>query len=1070
MTRGRSTPTVAGLATPAEPLEPGVRDLVSSSYGRDFSRVRVHAGREAAEAAKGLGAKAFTVGNDVVFGEGAYDPLSARGRSLIAHELAHVAQHDDRECAPNFRPAMTSESLPRADRRLEAQADLAAAHHERPLPAGWTWERSTQPFVATAPSDWRPPPKPYTVQYAGQDREVTEEWWLEDEPEVAAVRLGAFIVPSRKGPWRDPYNDIARAGALRATLHVKDRAAMRAGLWQKRAPTKELRRLWLLQVDWPQENAGQWWYDAGGLEPKSPGRTRGKAPEPEFLPRVANSESQIDHIVELQLGGSNVPENLAPHDADDNTDSGNTIWLDVSGAARQVASQIAGRRRGKRLTNLTLEWSSALMPVPYAKKTEPLELLPLTRQEPVLERRRAQAESSLQVHMTAIVDQREGRRPSPKDREAMDAKEQALTGYPISAGAAHHLLYVDPATTTDLIENSEIRANEAARELIPGLVLERLNRPKKGRHSIVGWLNSRQHPVRSRTRIPLVLQGEAGQRIDFLVKDVGNTGRLTIPKATPAIHFTYPYLSAGEIKFDLTEEGLTGSGHITPSIPVLSRVPIAIALDDQGLRGTVTASPRQLSLPPFQVTGTTLAVTLGAEPSGGGSVDFALGHVVRGQLQATVDATGFQAEGDVTAHLPGLDVARAHVLYQRHTGLEGSVTAGASRHAGPVREGQVTLGFSPAGWTVSGHVSVQLPGGTTAKLDVARKADLIVYSGRGHVTIPGLNPLDVDLAYDGEHVTGAGNTTFTLLGSTGTIAVAYHNGTFTGDGSLALHRDRFDGALTLHLDEHGKLSGSGKGSYRIHDLVAAVGVDYSAEGLLRVTGSVQFPPYHFLDRHPNDYTFFPFDQTFDLFSVPVIHVGVVAVVGGGLKVSYFYGPGSLEDLTVEGGFDPLAAEADLAVKGSARVVVQAGADFKVFLDATAGASARVAKVTGGFRLSVGPNLHGGVSVPAAVGYSKDVVTFDAKPALLEEVGLDAQVTGEIIASAWLVGSKTFSLDLLSFSLGTGLKFGMAVPLHYASDRPLRFPSVDDIEWTYPHISISDIAHHVIDAVRDEVGL
>ncbi|MEK6300591.1 MAG: DUF4157 domain-containing protein [Acidobacteriota bacterium] len=60
--------------------------------GPDFSQVRIHAGPKAAESARAIGARAYTVSNSIVFGEGAYSPNSSTGRRLVAHELTHVIQ------------------------------------------------------------------------------------------------------------------------------------------------------------------------------------------------------------------------------------------------------------------------------------------------------------------------------------------------------------------------------------------------------------------------------------------------------------------------------------------------------------------------------------------------------------------------------------------------------------------------------------------------------------------------------------------------------------------------------------------------------------------------------------------------------------------------------------------------------------------------------------------------------------------------------------------------------------------------------------------------------------------
>ncbi|MEY2458306.1 MAG: hypothetical protein QOG30_136 [Acidimicrobiaceae bacterium] len=74
------------------PLPTTVRRKLEPSFGLDFSDVRVHADGKAASMADSIGARAFTHGNDVYFGRGAYQPGSAGGEHLLAHELTHVVQ------------------------------------------------------------------------------------------------------------------------------------------------------------------------------------------------------------------------------------------------------------------------------------------------------------------------------------------------------------------------------------------------------------------------------------------------------------------------------------------------------------------------------------------------------------------------------------------------------------------------------------------------------------------------------------------------------------------------------------------------------------------------------------------------------------------------------------------------------------------------------------------------------------------------------------------------------------------------------------------------------------------
>ena len=75
-----------------EPLDHDTRIFMETRLGHDFGAVRIHAGKDAAEAARRVDARAYTLGGDIVFGASQYAPPSSDGRRLIAHELAHVVQ------------------------------------------------------------------------------------------------------------------------------------------------------------------------------------------------------------------------------------------------------------------------------------------------------------------------------------------------------------------------------------------------------------------------------------------------------------------------------------------------------------------------------------------------------------------------------------------------------------------------------------------------------------------------------------------------------------------------------------------------------------------------------------------------------------------------------------------------------------------------------------------------------------------------------------------------------------------------------------------------------------------
>ena len=73
-------------------LDSSTQNFMSSRFGTDFSNVRVHTDSNAVQMSRELNAHAFTVGNDVFFNQGKYNPHSGDGKRLLAHELTHVVQ------------------------------------------------------------------------------------------------------------------------------------------------------------------------------------------------------------------------------------------------------------------------------------------------------------------------------------------------------------------------------------------------------------------------------------------------------------------------------------------------------------------------------------------------------------------------------------------------------------------------------------------------------------------------------------------------------------------------------------------------------------------------------------------------------------------------------------------------------------------------------------------------------------------------------------------------------------------------------------------------------------------
>lgn len=219
------------LAAPGRPLDTATRGFMQQRIGRDFSGVRVHTDANAAASAHAVGAQAYTVGSNIVFGAGRYAPGTRDGTRLLAHELAHVAQQGAGPMPARGRlrigdpgDAAEHEADRIADSVLGASPRAAA-----PTPRA--------PVLARQPLNI--PQNPYTKEEAEKPFEVPPNPYAEGVPPPAEHPLGdvAYGSSGRFAATVLRHDAFASKGAhpckLIATMRIKfvqtDPAAWPAG-------------------------------------------------------------------------------------------------------------------------------------------------------------------------------------------------------------------------------------------------------------------------------------------------------------------------------------------------------------------------------------------------------------------------------------------------------------------------------------------------------------------------------------------------------------------------------------------------------------------------------------------------------------------------------------------------------------------------------------------------------------------------------------------------------------------------------------------------------------------------
>jgi hypothetical protein len=154
-------------------LDEDVRTDMEARMGQDFGDVRIHTGDAADASARSVSAHAYTVGSNIVFQRGAYDPGSTQGRTLLAHELTHVVQQ--RSGPVDGTPTAAGVSVSDPSDRFEVEA---ARNAERVM---------SQPAPAVAGAPAAPAAPASAVQAAHDPALPTVQREGEEEEEAQAA-------------------------------------------------------------------------------------------------------------------------------------------------------------------------------------------------------------------------------------------------------------------------------------------------------------------------------------------------------------------------------------------------------------------------------------------------------------------------------------------------------------------------------------------------------------------------------------------------------------------------------------------------------------------------------------------------------------------------------------------------------------------------------------------------------------------------------------------------------------------------------------------------------------------
>lgn len=1062
--RSAAGPSVSGvppivnrvLSSPGRSLDAGTRSFMESRFGHDFAGVRLHTDSQAAESARAVKAHAYTVGQDVVFAHGQYAPETTRGRSLLAHELAHTIQQRGLQRSGS---GISSEHDAEYQ-RLEREADSAAAAvmHGGPISLNRSASRPTlsraddetqdgtvKPAKSTTPKTKTSslglhlvtPTEVFTMTVEGSENAIEE------------FNVDKFYIPATKGPKAAPiYLSMAGKG-LETTVEIQGTGKTKTALWQLRPPTDDLRDIWLEKVGWTKSTADDLWERSGGDK---------------TFPQVGGKTCQMDHIVELQIGGNNVPQNIQPLDATQNQSSGGAIKGELQTLALAISNDRALSSGSAQQIKLRFQ---------DVKQVGTPEKLPASCPA------KAPRRTCLAVEDCATK--------LKVEKSETGAVVVARADYPITAGGRPPTNLKVPVTfatrATELVLIETDSQNASAATLIPGLLLTNLAH-RKGVTAKPDVIEARIDD-RDKTRLPISINPSTKP----LHLNVATDGNLTLNPADKkgGIAFTYKYLSPGRItEISLDESGETAwKGTIRPSIPFLGDLGVEYSKNSLVVtKGLDEAALMKRSILGMHLTKAQIQLQLAPEFRPEGVVEAQLGSgdapIARASLKIGADSIGLIADGKLKVNIPRMQTSEVDISYKGgeernewkaeiHIKSEdiqlGSSVSVSGGFDGFIEKGDIKF---------SGKINATFPGENTAELGLKRGADGWVLFGGGTFHFPKLDPTTVSVRYflAKDTLVATGKTGFKIpaIGLGGRLDEV----TFTiakdqpakvyGKGGLDFKKGKAEGHADVELHPSGKFTGKGSLSYKIKENIIVTGtVELNEKEKLRVTGELLITRYEIFKQYGDKKDLFTLDVPVPIPGLSIGTTGLVFHIRGGVGVAYSFGPGTLEPLRFSAGFDPLEEDPDLELTVTGSVKVPASATLSAGISGSLSVQVDIlvgsAGAEGGLELRGDLILSAGAFANFDAAYKKKRLTAKLVAGIDTKLLLGLALTA--FARAWagafgISGEIRKDWTLAKKTIDTHIGFFISAPFEYADDTGVKLPEFKDITLKKPEITTDNL--------------
>lgn len=539
-----------------------------------------------------------------------------------------------------------------------------------------------------------------------------------------------------------------------------------------------------------------------------------------------------------------------------------------------------------------------------------------------------------------------------------------------------------------------------------------------------------------RLPIPNVVVDTATATISFSGNELSGVLTATLHHAA---------LGNGTVSVNLSNQGVTGSGGFTLTMPLLAGSHGELTIGQDDVSGTLALAATAIRPP---VPGLTISTVTGnlalAHRHVSGSFGLTATYAGLATLtlpNASFDNYGFAgANGKIDLLVPALQGSSSTFSIDRAGHVHGTlVVQGAKLPIPGVGNPRFTVTLrEDGGVDVGGSGTFQIGSLGGGDFTATYVNGVVGLGVDVNLRIPYLHPVQGRLDYVDGDLSGTLTTGATVGPLSGDVTLRYVNRQLSGDGRLAYSQGRFNGFVNIHVDPQGHLSGDGSATFRLADwLTATIGLVVHPDLNVDAHGELVFPaeivlfqPWKF------EQSFFHFEQHFPLWgiTIPVVgDIGLVATLHADAGFRASFGPGTIRNIRATGDVSTrpdqepqFTLSADFNVPAGAEIVLTVGGGIAL--------GALIAEIEGGIDLHGIAGIYGAITLTPTFAYQEGhyMLKGDALLAAAAQLRAGIDAYARVVAGVWPIKGEVWRHDwkLAEWIFDTGWNVGLKAGIEY----------------------------------------